>query len=76
MQETDEMSAAVRTDGNETSRISVSRQQRDLLAQLRSQYDLSSFEVDALDRTGLMRLADTFDFLANNLPPNSLVRAK
>jgi len=76
MQEIDGMSAAMRTDGNETSRISVSRQQRELLARLHSQYDLSCFAVDTLDRTGLMRLADTFDFLANNLPPNSLVRAK
>lgn len=75
MAETDEMSAAVTMD-SETNRIRVSRQHRELLARLQSQYDLSSFEVDALDRTGLLRLADTFDFLANNLPPNSFARTK
>ena len=68
--------SAVAVDVGETSRINITRQRGELLARLRSHYDLSGLDVDALDRAGLMRLAATFDFLANNLPPNSLARAK
>ena len=66
------MSAAPAVDTSDTLQIRNARQRHELLMRLRSQYDLSAFAVDALDRTGVMKLVDTVDFLANNLPPNSL----
>jgi hypothetical protein len=68
------MNVSPALDLNATNRIGMSPNKQELLALLSEKYGVSNPEVAALDRTALMRVADTFDFLTNNLPPNSLVK--
>jgi hypothetical protein len=47
---------------------------RELISLVSEKYGIARAEAEALDRTGLMRIADAFDFLENNLPPNTLFK--
>ena len=68
------MNVSQALDLNATNRIGISPDRRELLVMLSEKYGVAPTEVEALDRTALMRVADTFDFLTNNLPPNSLLK--
>jgi hypothetical protein len=68
------MNVSQALDLNATNRFGISPDRRELLALLSEKYGVSTPEMEALDRTALMRVADTFDFLTNNLPPNSLMK--
>jgi hypothetical protein len=52
----------------------VTLHKRELIALVSEKYGVAQAEAEALDRTGLMRIADAFDFLQNNLPPNALAK--
>ena len=45
---------------------------RELVALLSEKYGMTAEASHCIDRTGLQRIADAFDFLSNNLPPASL----
>lgn len=47
---------------------------RELISLVTEKYGISAIDAEAIDRTGLMRIADAFDFLQNNLPPNALLK--
>ena len=66
------MNAFPALDLTATHRIIPLTERLDLLALLTDQYGVACEELETLDRTGLLRIADTFNFLANNLPPSAL----
>jgi hypothetical protein len=61
-------------DLNETNRICASPQRRELIVTLSEKYRVTQADAEALGRTGLLRIVDTFDFLSNNLPANSRLK--
>jgi hypothetical protein len=73
MNEIDPM-ASQSLDPNETNRIRVSPHRRELITTLSEKYRVSHADAQAIGRTGLLRIADTFDFLSNNLPANSRLK--
>jgi hypothetical protein len=73
MNEIDSM-ASQSLDANETNRICVSPQRRELITTLSAKYRVSHADAQAIGQAGLLRIADTFDFLSNNLPANSRLK--
>lgn len=67
------MTPSLSPDSSETLRTKT-LQKRELISLVSEKYGIARTEAESLDRTGLMRIADAFDFLQNNLPPNALVK--
>jgi hypothetical protein len=65
------MSHSLSLDNGDTLRITA-LQKRERLMLLRKENGVAPADTEVLDRTALMRIADTFDFLSNNLPPSAL----
>ena len=66
--------AAHALEPNEPSRLATSVQRGELLTTLKQKYGVDQTDTEALGRTGLLRIVDTFDFLSNNLPANSRLK--
>jgi hypothetical protein len=65
------MSPSLSPDIADTLRLTA-LQKRERLMLLSGKHGIAPADAVGLDRTGLMRIADTLDFLSNNLPPNAL----
>jgi hypothetical protein len=73
MKEIDSM-ASPSLDLNETHRIRVSLQRRELITTLSEKYGKGQLDAEALGCTAVSRIVDTLDFLSNNLPANSRLK--
>jgi hypothetical protein len=65
--------AAHAHDSNEPHRLATSLR-GEFLTTLKQKYGVEQADTEALGRTGLLRIVDTFDFLSNNLPANSRLK--
>ena len=69
------MSSVMSTNREDPSKRAVLPERGELLTRLEEQHGIRNCEVEALDRSRLMRIVDTFDFLVQHLPSEGAVEA-